>query len=420
MMRAYERFLKYAAVHTASQDEAGRTPSTDRQFDLARLLVEEMKALGIEDARVDDKCYVYGTLPATEGYERAACLGFLAHLDTAPDFCGEGVKPQLHENYDGADVCLGGSGRVLKVSQFPHLKELAGRTLITTDGTTLLGADDKAGAAEILTAAQRLIEDRIPHGRISIAFTPDEEIGNGAEDLDLTAFGAAFAYTVDGGAENEIEYETFNAAAASFEVTGFNIHPGSAKGKMVNAALLAVRIVECLPRLETPRETEGYEGFFHLTDIRGNAEKAKVSLLVRDHSASGFSERLKTLKLIEKIMQERWGEETVRLCIREQYRNMREKIEPCMHLVENAKEAMKAVGLEPDIKPVRGGTDGSRLSFRGLPCPNLGTGGYAFHGPYEHITAEGMDAVVDVIVEIIRREQSLRTSGSAAFRMPSV
>ena len=402
-MRAYERLLEYVKIVTTSREEAGKVPSTDSQFTLARLLEKEMKELGISDVRVDDKCYVYGTIKASQGCEQAASLGFIAHLDTAPDFNGENVNPQIHENYDGKDLVLGDSGLVLRVKQFPHLKKLKGRTLITTDGTSLLGADDKAGIAEILTAAEELQSSGRPHGKICLCFSPDEEIGGGAADLNIPAFGADFAYTVDGGAENEIEYENFNAAAAVFEIQGFNIHPGDAKNKMVNAALLACRINGMLPETEIPRETEGYEGFFHLIQMEGTVEHAKLSYIVRDHDAGGFAARLSTLAHMEKVMNERWGKGTVTLTVRQQYRNMKEKIAPCMHLVENAKESIREQGLTPLDCPVRGGTDGAQLSFRGLPCPNLGTGGHAFHGPYEHIAAESMDTAVQVILGIIDR-----------------
>ena len=411
-MRAYERLLNYVKIHTTSDEESTGVPSTKRQFDLADALVREMKELGISDARVDDKCYVYGTIPATPGCEEKPALGFLAHLDTAPDFCGEGVKPQIIPDYDGEKVDLGESGLSLDPAVFPHLKELKGRTLITTDGTTLLGADDKAGIAAIMTAAERLLGapgsspgdgKTIPHGKICIAFTPDEEIGSGAGDLDIPAFGAEYAFTVDGGAENEVEYETFNAAAASFEIRGFNIHPGSAKDKMINAGLLAAEIVGMLPAAQTPRDTEGYEGFFHLTDISGNVERAELHFIVRDHDAHLFEARLHILHHIEAVLNERYGEGTVMLSIRQQYRNMAEKIKECYHLIENAREVMTGLGMEPQTLPVRGGTDGAQLSFRGLPCPNLGTGGYAFHGPYEHITAEGMDLAAEVILGIIRK-----------------
>ncbi|MCR5162191.1 MAG: peptidase T [Lachnospiraceae bacterium] len=402
-MRAYERLLEYVKVWTTSDEEGTTVPSTQRQFDLARKLVIEMKELGIEDARVDDKCYVYGTIPATPGYEGKTSLGFIAHLDTAPDFSGENVKPQVIPEYDGGDVMLGESGLVLSPGQFPDLKKAVGRTLITTDGTTLLGADDKAGIAEIMTAAELVLKGELPHGKICIGFTPDEEIGGGAADLDIPAFGADFAYTMDGSFENEIEYVNFNAAGAVFEVHGFNIHPGEAKDKMINAALVACEINACLPASETPRTTEGYEGFFHLTGISGDVEKAKASYIIRDHSKGHFEARLEMLRQIEKTMNEKYGSGTVTLRIRHQYSNMKEKIDPCMHLIRNAEQVIRDLGMEPVAPPVRGGTDGAQLSFRGLPCPNLGTGGAAFHGPYEHITAEGMDFSVQVILGLIAR-----------------
>ncbi|MBR4250019.1 MAG: peptidase T [Verrucomicrobia bacterium] len=399
-MRAYERLLNYVTIHTTSDEATGTTPSTARQFDLARCLVEEMKALGIEDARVDDKCYVYGTIPATPGCENAPGLGFIAHLDTAPDFSGENVKPRVIPDYDGGEVKLGDSGRVLSPKLFPELSLLKGRTLICTDGTTLLGADDKAGIAEIMTAAETLLKGDKPHGKICLAFTPDEEIGSGAEDLDIPAFGAKYAYTVDGGAENEIVYETFNACAATFTIVGRSVHPGEAKGKMINAALLACEINNMLPGFEIPACTEMYEGFFHLTEMKGDVSNAELHYIVRDHSAAHFEARQEMLRHIEKAMNEKYGAGCVTLSIRQQYRNMEEKLTECMHLVENAKAVIRSLGMEPDLSPVRGGTDGAQLSFRGLPCPNLGTGGYAFHGPFEHITAEGMDTVVQVILGI--------------------
>lgn len=400
-MRAYERLLNYVTVYTTSDESTGTTPSTQRQFDLAHLLTEEMKRMGIEDARTDELCYVYGTIPATPGYEDKTPLGFIAHMDTAPDCSGEGVKPMLWENYDGGDIVLK-NNRVLSPEMFPELANLKGRTLITSDGTTLLGADDKAGIAEILTMAEALLTQDIPHGKICIAFTPDEEIGGGAEDLDIPRFGARYAYTVDGGAENEIEYENFNAAAGTFVITGRSVHPGEAKNKMVNAALAAAQINAMLPAMEIPACTEGREGFYHMTGISGNVENAKVSYIIRDHDSGIFEARKQTLRLIEKRLNEQYGEGTVKLTIKDQYPNMIEKIRPCMHLIDNAIAAVKAEGLEPATPPVRGGTDGARLSFRGLPCPNLGTGGYAFHGPYEHITVEGMDHVVQILLRIVK------------------
>lgn len=402
-MRAYERFLNYVKIHTTSDENSNTTPSTRRQFDLAEILAEEMKKLGVKDVRVDENCYVYGAIPATPGYEDKPAIGLIAHLDTAPDFCGEHVNPQIYRNYNGEDVTLGDSGKVLSVKTFPHLKELKGRTLITTDGTTLLGADDKAGIAEIMTVAEELLKGTMPHGKICIAFTPDEEVGSGADKLDIPAFGAQYAYTADGGCENEIVYENFNASEAVFKIRGFNIHPGEAKNKMINAALVGMEINSMLPNLETPAHTELYEGFFHLCEMEGTVENATLQYIIRDHSAASFEARENTLKHIEKIMNEKYGQGTVKLEIHEQYRNMIEKVAPCMQLVDYAKDAIRELGMEPNTDPIRGGTDGAQLSFRGLPCPNLGTGGYAFHGPYEHITAEGMDTAVHVMLGILKR-----------------
>lgn len=402
-MRAYERFLNYVKIHTTSDENSNTTPSTRRQFDLAEILAEEMKKLGVKDVRVDENCYVYGAIPATPGYEDKPAIGLIAHLDTAPDFCGEHVNPQIYRNYNGEDVTLGDSGKVLSVKTFPHLKELKGRTLITTDGTTLLGADDKAGIAEIMTVAEELLKGTMPHGKICIAFTPDEEVGSGADKLDIPAFGAQYAYTADGGCENEIVYENFNASEAVFKIREFNIHPGEARNKMINAALVGMEINSMLPNLETPAHTELYEGFFHLCEMEGTVENATLQYIIRDHSAASFEARENTLRHIEKIMNEKYGQGTVKLEIHEQYRNMIEKVAPCMQLVDYAKDAIRELGMEPNTDPIRGGTDGAQLSFRGLPCPNLGTGGYAFHGPYEHITAEGMDTAVHVMLGILKR-----------------
>ena len=402
-MRAYERLLNYVKIYTTSDENSTTVPTTARQFDLAKILVEEMKAMGIQDARVGENGYVYGTIPATPGYETKTAIGFIAHLDTSPDFNGEHVNPQIHENYDGKDVALGDSGKVLETARFPHLVKLAGRTLITTDGTTLLGADDKAGIAEIMTLAESLQNGDMPHGKVCIAFTPDEDVGSGAAEFDIPGFGAEYAYTVDGGCENEIVYENFNACAAQVVIKGFNIHPGEAKNTMVNAALVATEFNSMLPSGETPRDTQMYEGFFHLCGIEGTVEHAKMEYIVRDHSSACFEARQSTLRHIEKFLNEKYGEGTVQVTIRQQYRNMEEMIAPCMHLIDNAKDVIRELGMEPDVSPVRGGTDGAQLSFRGLPCPNLGTGGYAFHGPYEHITAEGMDFSVKVLMGIVKR-----------------
>ena len=400
-MRAYERLLKYVVIYTTSDEESTTVPTSMRQFDLARMLVDELKAIGVEDAAVDDLCYVYATLPATEGYEQATKLGFIAHMDTAPDFSGEHVKPRIIEHYDGGDVVLGTSGRTLENASFPHLASLKDRTLIVTDGTTLLGADDKAGVAEIVTLLERLISEKIPHGKISVCFTPDEEVGSGADHFDVKRFGADFGYTCDGGAESELEYENFNAAEANFKINGFNVHPGEAKDKMVNALLVACEINGMLPKGQTPRDTEGYQGFWHLTKLEGTTETARLQYIIRDHDFTNFARRKEMLEKIAAVVNDTYGEGTVSLSIRDQYRNMKEKIEPCMHLIDNAKKAMELAGVTPKVQPIRGGTDGARLSFMGLPCPNLGTGGYAFHGPYEHITVEGMDAAVEVLKNLV-------------------
>lgn len=401
-MRAYERLLGYVKVNTASSESgAGTSPSTQRQFDLARLLADELRALGVADAELTGSCYVYGHLEATPGCEGAPCLGLIAHMDTAPDFSGENVRPRVIENYDGGEVELG-AGRTLSAKDFPHLPSLKGRTLITTSGDTLLGADDKAGIAEIMTLIEQLQTERLPHGRIAVCFTPDEEIGYGTAELDLDRLGADYAYTIDGGPEGEIVYENFNAVAATVQITGVNVHPGSAKNIMVNAAQVATEFNACLPCCETPRYTEGYEGFYHLTSIEGTVERAELRYILRDHDAKKLEQRRETMQHAGKILNERYGAGTVSISFREQYRNMVEKIVPeHMHLVDSAIKAIEDSGLEPLRQPIRGGTDGALLSWEGLPCPNLGTGGYAYHGPYEHITAEGMDKCVEIMRRIV-------------------
>lgn len=402
-MRAYERLLNYVAIPTQSSETSDTTPSTKEQWDLANYLVDELHNLGIANASVDENCYVYATIPATQGMEKATAIGFIAHMDTAPDFAGAPVCPRVIVDYDGTDVMLGESGRVLRVSDFPHLSKLAGRTLITTDGKTLLGADDKAGVAEIMTFVEQVMTSEQPHGKICIAFTPDEEIGQGADAFDVARFGAQFAFTVDGGAEGEIEYENFNAAGAKFIIHGVNVHPGSAKDMMKNAALIGCELQNLLPPDEIPSKTEGYEGFYHLTDMQGNVEKCILSYIIRDHDAVQYEKRLAVLHDVAAKINEAYGEGTVELTICEQYRNMADMIKPCYHLIENAMAAAQEAGIHPKLVPIRGGTDGARLSFMGLPCPNLGTGGYAFHGPFEHITAEGMDAVVVMLHAIVAR-----------------
>lgn len=402
MKRAYERLLDYVVVYTTSDEKSQTVPSAEREFDLAHKLVAEMKEIGIADAHVDDKCYVYGTLPATQGMEDKPAIGFIAHMDTAPDFCGQGVKPVLHENYDGGDVVLGKSGRTLFVKDFPHLKNYVGRTLITTDGTTLLGADDKAGIAEIMTAMECIVADKIPHGKICIGFTPDEEIGEGADAFDVAHFGADYAYTLDGDLEGNIEYENFNASGAKVTVHGNNVHPGSAKDIMVNSQTLAMEFHSMLPKEEVPEKTSGYEGFYHLTDMQGDVEKTELLYIIRDHDLDKFHAKEENMRRIARKLNEKYGQGTVELEIKESYRNMRSQIEGCMEIIDWAKEATRMAGLTPKTVAIRGGTDGARLSFMGLPCPNLGTGGYGFHGPYEHITVEGMDVCTDIVCNIVK------------------
>ena len=401
-MRVDERLLKYVSYWTTSDEECRQIPSSERQFELGKVLAEELKNMGLEKVILTDHCYVYGLLPATKGYESKAAVGFISHMDTAPDFSGKDVKPQIIPDYDGGDVLLKGSGEYLKVSDFPSLKTLKGRTLITTDGTTLLGADDKAGVAEIMTAVEQIIAENIPHGDIWIGFTPDEEVGCGADLFDLDYFKAKFAYTVDGDYEGEVAYENFNAASASFDIKGVNVHPGEAKDIMVNAALVGCEIQSMLPEMETPAHTEGRQGFYHLINFNGDIAHAKADYIVRDHDKEMFEKRLTTLKNIEQAMNEKYGAGTVTLSIQYSYNNMLEIIEKHPYVVEIAKKAIENVGLEPISRPVRGGTDGARLSFMGLPCPNLGTGGYGFHGPFEHISIEGMNTAVSVIKEIVK------------------
>ena len=396
-MRAYERLLKYVSVYTTSDPDSATVPSSMRQYDLAHQLVEELKALGLENVHVDENCVVYGWLSATPGCEDRPALGFIAHMDTAPDCAGENVKPQIIENYDGGDVLLAGSGEKLSPAAFPTLKKLAGMTLITTDGTTLLGADDKAGIAEIMTALESIISEKKPHGKLCIAFTPDEEVGAGVDHFDVEKFGAVYAYTVDGGEEGEIAYETFNACSAEVAVEGLSVHPGSAKDTMINAALVAMEFNALLPAADIPRLTEGYEGFFHLCDMSGDVEHAKLHYIVRDHDRATFEMRKKTLEHAAKTINEKYDREVIRLTIKDSYYNMAEKIAPHMELIENAKRACEKAGMKPFIEAVRGGTDGCRLSFMGLPTPNLCTGGFAFHGPYEHIAVESMDRCAKMV-----------------------
>ncbi|MBO5523105.1 MAG: peptidase T [Roseburia sp.] len=409
-MRVEERFLKYVSYHTTSEEDKGVIPSTERQFELAKALEQELKELGLEKVILTEHCYVYALLPATPGLEHTKAVGFISHMDTAPDFPGEHVKPQIIPDYDGKDILLKGSGTYLKTSDFPTLASLKGRTVITTDGTTLLGADDKAGIAEIITAVEEIIASGMPHGDIWIGFTPDEEVGAGADLFDLEYFKADFAYTLDGDYEGEVAYENFNAASAAFTVKGVNVHPGEAKDIMVNAALVACEIQSLLPPAETPAHTEGREGFFHLTDMQGDVAAASLSYIIRDHDKVKFEERLEKLRSIERDMNQKYGSGTVTLTIHNSYSNMLEIIEKNQYVVDIARKAIESVGLEPLSRPVRGGTDGARLSFMGLPCPNLGTGGYGFHGPYEHISVEAMNTAVRIVKEIVRITQEEETA----------
>ncbi len=399
------RLLDYVSYDTQSEDDRESIPSTKKQFELAHKLAGELKELGASQVRISEQGYVYACIPANlEEGKTCPSLGFIAHMDTAPSFSGKDVKPQFIRDYDGQDICLNREQDLwMRTADFPDLKAYEGKTLITTDGTTLLGADDKAGIAEIMTmAAYFLGHPEVKHGTICIGFTPDEEVGSGADLFDLDYFKAKFAYTVDGDYEGEVAYENFNAASASFEITGVNVHPGEAKDIMINAALVGCEIASLLPENETPAHTEGREGFYHLTDFSGDIAHAKVNYIVRDHDKATFEKRLDTLRGIEKKMNEKYHADTVKLNIQHSYSNMLEVIEKNEYVVAIAKKAIKNVGLEPVSRPVRGGTDGARLSFMGLPCPNLGTGGYGFHGPFEHISVEGMDTAVSVIKEIVK------------------
>ena len=400
-MKASERLLKYAVIYTGSdEDHAEQTPSTPEQMTLAQVLAEDMRDIGLTDVSVDAHAYVYGFLPATAGREQCPPIGFIAHIDIVNEFGTSEIHPQIVKEYDGGEIALGTSGRTLDTVQFPDLKQAVGKTVITTDGTTVLGADDKAGVAEILTMCERLVQDNLPHGKICVCFTPDEEIGHGAALLDLEKFGASYAYTVDGGAPNEVEWETFYAAAADWSIAGVSVHPGDAKDKMVNAALVAMEMNGMLPPDEIPAKTQGREGFFHLCDMSGDVSAAKLSYIIRDHDAEKFSQRKQTMREIERKINETYGAGTATLTLREQYRNMAEILQHHPDVVERAKRAIRAVGLTPVSNPVRGGTDGAQLSFRGLPCPNLGTGAYALHGPYEHAIAEQMDVMTEILLHI--------------------
>ena len=399
-MRAYERLLDYVKVYTTSDPESGTHPSAAREFDLAHKLVEELKALGVEDARVDEHCYVYGSLPATPGCEEKPALGLIAHMDTAPDASGENVNPILHENYDGGDVVLPATGKVMKVSAFPFLASMKGETLITTDGTTLLGADDKAGVAEIMTAVETVIREGRPHGKLCIGFTPDEEIGEGADLFDIPGFGADFAYTVDGGDAGSVEYENFNAASAKIEIQGRNVHPGYAKDKMINAIQVACELNALLPAWERPEHTEGYDGFYHCIALNGTVDQAQISYIVRDHDSARFEARKNYMQECVDLLVRKYGEGVLTLTLKDSYYNMRKMVEPHPQVIDKALKAMEMAGVNPIVRPIRGGTDGARLSFMGLPCPNLFTGGMNFHGKFEYCSLTTMHKTEQVILNL--------------------
>lgn len=397
-----QRFLNYATIYTGSSEGSSVTPSTKEQFNLAHELEQEMNEIGLSDVLVDENCYVYGFLPATKGYENCKHIGFIAHLDIVSDFGTREIKPQVVKDYNGNAISLGTSGRFLDTEQFPHLKNALGKTIITTDGNTVLGADDKAGIAEIMTMCSELIEKQIPHGKISICFTPDEEIGHGAALLDLDKFDADYAFTVDGSSPGEIEYETFNAASGIYEIKGISVHPGDAKDKMVNASLVAMEINRMLPEEEIPANTEGREGFFHLCSMEGDVGRAKLTYIVRDHDSHIFENRKDKMKKIETVLNKKYGKGTVTLTLKDQYKNMAEIMKQHPEVIGKARNAISERGLQPVSNPVRGGTDGAQLSFRGLPCPNLGTGGYAMHGPYEHVIVEEMEEIVQILINIVK------------------
>ena len=404
MENVKERFLRYIRIDTQSCDGVDSFPSTEKQLDLARLLEKELLEMGASDVRLDKNGYLFATIPATSN-KKTPVVGFISHMDTAPAYSGKGVNPQFAENYDGGELVLDAQkGITMSPAMFPSLLHYVGRELIYTDGSTLLGADDKAGVAEIMTFAQYLLtHPEIEHGEIKIGFTPDEEVGRGADFFDVARFGADVAYTVDGGELGEIEYENFNAAAGLVAVHGASIHPGSAKGKMKNAILIGAEFESLLPAFDKPMYTEGYEGFFHLDRIEGDVENCRMEYIIRDHDAKKFEEKCRLFERAGAWLNEKYGEGTVDVTVTESYRNMREKVEPHMYLIDIAKKAMTNCGVEPKIVAIRGGTDGARLSYMGLPCPNLSTGGENFHGKYEFICTQSMETMVDVLTDIAKQ-----------------
>lgn len=396
-----DRFLRYMAIDTQSDDSSTDFPSTKKQFDLLNMLVKELQEIGLKDVNIDEKGYVMATLPANISH-KVPVIGFLAHVDTSPDMPGANVKPNFIENYDGSDILLNKELNLyLKPVDFPELLDYRGQTLITTDGTTLLGADNKAGIAEIMTAMEFLVNNpSIPHGTIKVGFTPDEEIGRGVDFFDVKKFGADYGYTIDGGAIGELEFENFNAAVAKITIQGRNIHPGYAKDKMINSLIVATELNALLPVFERPEFTQDYEGFYHLMKIEGSVEKASMQYIIRDHDRKKFESKKDFMKKTCDFMNEKFGQGVVSLELKDQYFNMREKVEPVYHVVEKAVEAMKLAGVKPKVKPIRGGTDGARLSYMGLPCPNIFAGGLNFHGKFEFVPVETMVKSVEVIVKL--------------------
>ena len=397
-----ERFLKYVSFDTQSDESSTSFPSTDKQLVLLRHLKEELETLGLTEVSMDKYGYVMATLPATKGYENAPVIGFIAHVDTAPDMSGANVKPHVVENYNGKDIRLG-DDCYLRVDEFPELAFFKGHTLIHTDGTTLLGADDKAGVAEIMTAMEWLVaHPELPHGKIRVGFTPDEEIGRGVDYFDVQKFAADFAYTMDGGMEGELEYENFNAAGAKIQISGRNVHPGMAKNKMINAIDIACELNALLPQEQSPQFTEHYEGFFHCVGIKGSVEEAEISYIIRDHDSDKFEQKKQLMWDVVNFLQRKYGEKHLTLTLKDQYYNMRKMVEPHPQLIEKARRAMIEAGVKPQVKPIRGGTDGSRLSFMGLPCPNLFTGGMNFHGRYEYVSLTTMNRAMNTIINLAR------------------
>lgn len=399
------RFLKYVSFDTHSDEGSANCPSTPAQFGLGKYLVEELHQIGIKEAAIDENGYVYGTLESNVP-QKVPVIGFIAHMDTSPDMSSANVKPRIIEKYDGSDIVLNKENNiVLSVKAFPNLLTVKGHNIIVTDGTTLLGADDKAGIAEIVTAVEYLLNHpEIKHGTIKIGFTPDEEIGRGADRFDVKRFGADFAYTMDGGEEGELEYENFNAASAKIIINGINVHPGSSKNKMVNSILLAMELNSMLPTSETPAHTENYEGFFHLNNIEGSVEQTTLNFIIRDHDKAKFELRKETITKITEFLNSKYGPGTFVLKLKDQYFNMKEKLEPVMYIVEEAKKAMEQAGVKPLTHPIRGGTDGARLSFMGLPTPNVFTGGQNFHGKFEFASITTMEKAVEVIINIAKNQ----------------